>query len=225
MKKRKPLTNEEGEVRELLLEDIKRFRPIAEVVSPSLAAKLGVKLSEERIATLTPESGASPRPSSKKNGEIIATKVEPTAGTGRSERATRVRYTTKQMGDACEMLVAAELTLAGVPAVWLPDLWPHYDVIAELPGREPQKVSVKSRTPGKHHSRVGFDPDTCDWLAIVLFDKDGRHVFVLPKDVAEAHSSKPPRAKKRAPCALSFSKLRKAPLASYEGNFQLRRDP
>jgi hypothetical protein len=24
-------------------------------------------------------------------------------------------YTTKQMGDACEMLVAAELTLAGIP--------------------------------------------------------------------------------------------------------------
>jgi hypothetical protein len=26
-------------------------------------------------------------------------------------------YTTKQMGDACEMLVAAELTLAGIPAL------------------------------------------------------------------------------------------------------------
>lgn len=30
-------------------------------------------------------------------------------------------YTTKQMGDACEMLVAAELTLAGVPALKMPD--------------------------------------------------------------------------------------------------------
>jgi hypothetical protein len=26
-------------------------------------------------------------------------------------------YTSKQMGDACEMLVAAELTLAGIPAL------------------------------------------------------------------------------------------------------------
>jgi hypothetical protein len=44
MKTRKPLTDEEGEVRELLMEDIKRFRPIAEGISPSLAAKLGIPL-------------------------------------------------------------------------------------------------------------------------------------------------------------------------------------
>ena len=41
------------------------------------------------------------------------------------------RYTTKQMGDAGEMLVAAELTLAGVPALRVPDIWPGYDVIAQ----------------------------------------------------------------------------------------------
>jgi hypothetical protein len=135
-------------------------------------------------------------------------------------------YTPKQMGDACEMLVAAELTLAGRPAVWLPDLWPHYDVIAELPGYEPQKVSVKSRTPGKHHSRLGFDPATCDWLAVVLFENNNdRRIFVLPKDIAEAHSSKPPKAKKGRACALAFAKLRKAPLLRYEGNFKLCRDP
>jgi uncharacterized protein (DUF4415 family) len=43
MTKPKPLTDEEGEVRELLLEDMKRFRPAAEVLSPSLVAKLGIK--------------------------------------------------------------------------------------------------------------------------------------------------------------------------------------
>lgn len=43
MKTPKPLTDEEGEVRELLMEDIRRFRPMAEGLSPSLAAKLGVK--------------------------------------------------------------------------------------------------------------------------------------------------------------------------------------
>ena len=32
--------------------------------------------------------------------------------------------TTKQMGDACEMFVAAEMTLAGVPAMKMPDNWP-----------------------------------------------------------------------------------------------------
>jgi hypothetical protein len=133
-------------------------------------------------------------------------------------------YDNKQMGDACEMLVAAELTLAGVPAVRLPDLWHHYDVIAELPERAPQKISVNSRTPGKNHSRVAFDPETCDWLAVVLLEKEHRRIFVLPKDVAEAHSSKPPKARKGAQCHLYFSKLRNS-LTSYENNFKLIHDP
>jgi len=42
--------------------------------------------------------------------------------------------TPKQMGDSCEMLVAAELTLAGVPAMKMPDNWPGYDVIAQPKG-------------------------------------------------------------------------------------------
>jgi hypothetical protein len=45
MRESKPLTNEEGEVRELLIEDLKRFRPAAEVLSPGLAAKLGIERS------------------------------------------------------------------------------------------------------------------------------------------------------------------------------------
>ena len=49
MKKSKQLTDKQGEVRELLLEDLKRFRPAAKVLSPALAAKLGV----ERRRTLT----------------------------------------------------------------------------------------------------------------------------------------------------------------------------
>lgn len=49
------------------------------------------------------------------------------AKVNRADRA----FTTKQMGDACEMLVAAELTLAGIPALKVPDNWPHYELIAE----------------------------------------------------------------------------------------------
>jgi hypothetical protein len=44
MKKRKPLTDESGEVRELLMEDMKRFRPASQILTPALAAKLGVEL-------------------------------------------------------------------------------------------------------------------------------------------------------------------------------------
>jgi uncharacterized protein (DUF4415 family) len=43
MANRKPLTDEDGEVRELTLEDFKHFRPAAEVLSPSLREKLGIR--------------------------------------------------------------------------------------------------------------------------------------------------------------------------------------
>jgi uncharacterized protein (DUF4415 family) len=42
MANRNPLTDDEGEVRELTAEDFKHFRPAAEVLSPSLLAKLGI---------------------------------------------------------------------------------------------------------------------------------------------------------------------------------------
>jgi hypothetical protein len=46
------------------------------------------------------------------------------------------------MGDACEMLVAAEMTLAGVPALKVPDNWPDYDVIAQpVDGRSAPRTS------------------------------------------------------------------------------------
>ncbi len=55
------------------------------------------------------------------------------------EAAVVRRYTSKQMGDACEMLVAAELPLAGVPAMTVPGNWPGYDIVAHPPGRGLQK--------------------------------------------------------------------------------------
>lgn len=73
------------------------------------------------------------------------------------------------MGDACEMVVAAELTLAGVPALKVPDNWPGYDVIAQPVGHSPQRVSVKSRTFKHGPSYVTYDDfDQFDWLAIVI---------------------------------------------------------
>jgi hypothetical protein len=44
------------------------------------------------------------------------------------------------------MLFAAELTLAGIPALKVPDNWPHYDAIAQMVGSVAQRISVKSRT-------------------------------------------------------------------------------
>jgi predicted restriction endonuclease len=44
MRPPQPLTDEEGEVRELTLRDIRRFRPMAEGLSPALAAKLDIEI-------------------------------------------------------------------------------------------------------------------------------------------------------------------------------------
>jgi hypothetical protein len=43
MRRQEPLTDEAGEVRELLMEDLKRFRPAAEVLSASSLGKLGLE--------------------------------------------------------------------------------------------------------------------------------------------------------------------------------------
>jgi hypothetical protein len=61
MKKSKPLVDKDGEVRELLIEDIKEFRPIAEVASSSLAAKLGVQATQASSAALSRKRSAAAR--------------------------------------------------------------------------------------------------------------------------------------------------------------------
>jgi hypothetical protein len=105
-------------------------------------------------------------------------------------------YTSKQMGDACEMLVAAEMTLAGVPALKVPDCWPHYDVIAQPKGGGvPQRISVKSRTFKRgSDTYVAYDTkNQFDWLAIVLLpgaDLARRRIFIIPRAIAEAKARK-----------------------------------
>ncbi len=104
-------------------------------------------------------------------------------------------YTSKQMGDACEMLVAAELTLAGVPAMKMPDNWPGYDVIAQP--KEvgiPQRLSVKSRTFKRGRDayvEYNVKDTSFDWMAIVILpsNNDGltrRRFFIFPKTISDA---------------------------------------
>jgi hypothetical protein len=97
-------------------------------------------------------------------------------------------FTTKQMGDAAEMLVAAELTLAGIPAFIVPTNWPSYDVVAQHPDRGLQRVSVKARTFARSGNFVAFDnDDRFEWLAIVILpggDSQRRRTFIVPRDVA-----------------------------------------
>lgn len=105
-------------------------------------------------------------------------------------------FTTKQMGDACEMIVAAELTLAGIPALKVPDNWPGYDVIAQPPGQPPQRISVKARTYKKGSAFVSYySYDVFDWLAIVILDPITRMrlLYVIPRETSDlrARQDKP----------------------------------
>jgi hypothetical protein len=101
------------------------------------------------------------------------------------------KLTPKQMGDACEMLIAAEMTLAGVPAMKMPDNWPCYDVIAQpKDGGSPQRISVKARTfkRGGDSFVDYWGKDEFDWLAIVLLpgaDQSKRRIFIVPRNVAD----------------------------------------
>lgn len=102
-------------------------------------------------------------------------------------------YTTKQMGDACEMLVAAEMTLAGIPAMKAPDFWPGYDAIAQPHGQPPQRISVKARTYKTGSAFVNYrSEDVFDWLAIVILPgagQDDRRIYIVPRDRADAAAS------------------------------------
>jgi hypothetical protein len=131
-------------------------------------------------------------------------------------------YTTKQQGDACEMLVAAELTLAGIPAMKMPDNWPDYDVIAQRPGEPPQRISVKFcafKAGSANH--IAVRGDRFDWLAIVLLDgnaENGRRLFIVPANVALGRSYD---ASYRGGRGVRVGRVPTL-FADYEGNVQLK---
>jgi hypothetical protein len=134
-------------------------------------------------------------------------------------------YTSKQMGDACEMLIAAELTLAGFPAAKMPDNWPHYDVVAQPQSGGPlQRVSVKSRTFKRGASFVAYDRRAeFDWLAVVLLpgeDQTQRRSFVVPRHIADARSRKDGPTAKTQDCYWRQDEVAKL-LREFENNFAL----
>ncbi|MEO7030488.1 MAG: hypothetical protein ABI147_13925 [Acidobacteriaceae bacterium] len=133
-------------------------------------------------------------------------------------------FTTNQMGDACEMLIATELTLAGVPAAKMPDNWPDYDIVAQPANLPSQRISVKSRTFKRGGDRfVDYDLRcSFDWLAAVLLPGDGqeqRRTFLIPKAHADANA---PKRITKKPWDIywrhdAFVKT----FADYEDNFEL----
>lgn len=137
-------------------------------------------------------------------------------------------YTPKQMSDACEMLVAAELTLAGIPALKVPDNWPGYDLIAQPPGTsEPQRISVKSRTFKQGPAYIGYSvTDPFEWLALVILPGDSetrRRIFVIPREVADEKARRnKPTTKSANGRYWSIAEVETI-FAAFESNFSLRR--
>ena len=132
--------------------------------------------------------------------------------------------TAKQIGDGCELLVAGELTLAGVPATKMPDNWPGFDVIAQPEGESLQRISVKART----FKRGGdafvdyWGKDEFDWLAIVLLPGAGqsrRRIFIVPRSVADAQTSKR-KTKQPDDRYWRLDRVAEA-LSEYEDNYKL----
>ncbi|SMQ65786.1 hypothetical protein SAMN06295905_1316 [Devosia lucknowensis] len=138
-------------------------------------------------------------------------------------------YTTKQMGDACEMLVAAEMTLAGVPALKVPDNWPGYDVIAQPLGSAPQRISVKSRTYKRGSAYIGYqDYDVFDWIAFVILpgaQHAYRAIYIIPRSVVEPLSRRDkPTSKTAAERYFRIDDV-DAKFAGWRNNFALSSTP
>jgi hypothetical protein len=135
-------------------------------------------------------------------------------------------YTSKQMGDACEMLVAAELTLAGIPALKVPDNWPGYDVVAQpRDGRTLLRISVKSRTFKKGSAFIDYwEPDIFDWLAVVILPagtEPKRRLFLLPRAHADATARRDKPTSKTAEQRYWRIDEFAAKFAAFENNFSL----
>ena len=125
------------------------------------------------------------------------------------------------------MLVAAELTLAGIPALKVPDNWPHYDVIAQPQHGPAQRISVKSRTykPGAAYVEYRAD-DQFDWLAIVLLSDSSaerREIYVVPRALADQLARRDRPTSKVAHIRYFRIDEVERLFAAYRGNFSLNR--
>jgi hypothetical protein len=136
-------------------------------------------------------------------------------------------YTSKQMGDACEMLVAAELTLAEVPAMKMPDNWPGYDVIAQPKDDDPIRISVKSRTFKRGRDayvEYNINDPNFNWMAIVLLpgeDQINRRFFIFPKVVSDVRFRRyGPETKNHDIMTLRVDEMATV-LPEFEDNFRL----
>ena len=147
MKKRRPLTDEEGEVRELMMEDIRAFRPMLEGLSPSLAAKLGLKIDETKPA----------QPGEAKSGAAQAT------------TAKRRRKSGIPTGNAGEYFVMGELLRREFDAQLADRNTKGYDALVGAENRPMRRIQVKTvRTAPWYVSLKDFEEESSNQVTIYV---------------------------------------------------------
>jgi TetR/AcrR family transcriptional repressor of bet genes len=95
---------------------------------------------------------------------------------------------TRQVHDACAMLVAAEISLAGLRALRAPEYWPGYDVLAQPPSGAPQRIAVVATNFSAGGASIEMpDGDGFDWLGITILPGESlaaRRLFLVPRTAA-----------------------------------------
>lgn len=140
------------------------------------------------------------------------------------------RASGKLLGDAGEHYALSQLSFSGKFAAKMPDNWEAYDLAVET-GQGLVRVSVKTRSEsvGWKSSRwFNFDDrKDCDWIIFIFKPNAGAlRSWVMPYAVAKAAANVPgPDRKDPWFRDLSWSKLNKAPLSSYENNWALIEPP
>ena len=88
-----------------------------------------------------------------------------------------------KLGQDGEDFIAAELLRAGIPTERMPPNWPGYDLVTVSTR---QRISVKTRTPGRGNLIKYGMRDEFDWLAFVVVQPDGsRSYYITPRDVCD----------------------------------------
>ena len=144
--------------------------------------------------------------------------------------ATSSRPSSKLLGDAGEHYALSQFSFAGKYAAKMPDNWEAYDLAVET-GHGLLRVSVKTRSESegwKTSKWFNFDDrKQCDWIVFIFKPRSGVvRSWVIPYEVAKLSANMPGQSRKNAWFRdLSWTKLNKQPLASFESNWSLVESP
>lgn len=140
------------------------------------------------------------------------------------------RPSSKLLGDAGEHYALSQFSFAGKYAAKMPDNWEAYDLAVET-GAGLVRVSVKTRSESegwKTSKWFSFDErKESDWLVFIFKPRTGVvRSWIIPHSTAKALGNTPgPNRMNPWARDVSWSKLNKAPLSSFENNWSLDVNP